>query len=216
MKTSLIYSVTVTTLHYLYKDEPREYSLDKTEINCDLDSRSSLFLSFEAAEKRKNDTVLNFHRNLENRLYSICIDEYEEGDDITVMHPRRAWYYDGQGQLVKELIRVAGTMVFASEKGLPNVGDIVELQTSPTSIGLGIIASVPNHRNDYIGNLSIDNESQIREVPYDPHCYIILTGREDHGFNEYESVDFMPYSGPREIADFMKGFIETYKKRDLP
>ena len=213
MDKHFIYCVTVTTLHHLYEDEPNEYSKDKTKINCDIDHRSSLFLSFDAAEKRKNDIIVQFHSNLEGKLYSICIDEYEEGEDITLCHPRRAWYYDSQGQLVKELVNIGGTMVFASDKGLPCEGDIVELQLSPTSMGLGIITSVPNERTDYIGNLSPVPLKAMVEVPYDPRCYTILTGMEDFDLKEYKSVDFMAYSGERGKTDFMKEFLETYKRQ---
>ena len=213
MEKSFIYCVTVTTIHYIYKNEPREYSADKTKLDCDIDNRSFLFLSFDAAEKRKNDLVMQYHSNLGSRLFSICIDEYEEGADITVYHPIRAWYYDCNGQLVKELVRIGDTMVFVSEKGLPNEGDIVEIPLSSTSMGLGIITSVPNERTDYIGNLSPEPLKAMVEVPYDPRCYTILTGMEDFDLKEYESVDFMAYSGERGRADFMKEFLETYKRQ---
>ena len=214
MKASLIYSVTVTTLYYLYMDEPREYSSDKTEISCEFDSRSSLFLSFEAAEKRKNDVVTGFHGTPENRLFSVCIDEYEEGEDITVKHPKRAWYYDCEGKLVKELVRIGLAMVFASKTGLPSIGDIVEIPTSSPSVRLGIIAWVPRDRTDYIGNLNSGEEPANYGAPYDPRCYIILTEKAFFYFNEYESVDFMPYTGQRGKADFMKEFLETYKRQN--
>ncbi len=177
MNTSLIYSVTVTFLHYLHKDEPRVYSPNRTSLNCEIDCRCSLFLSFESAKKRIDEYLKQYTEKPDCRVFSISIDEFEEGADITVTHPKRSWYYDDQGMLVKELARKNGRMLFASEKGLPNVGDIVELPISPTSIGLGIVVSVPIDRNDYIGNLSKDPEHSIREVSYYPRCYNILRPR---------------------------------------
>ncbi len=211
IRQPVIYVLTVSTLYNLYDTDSWEYNRERTQIECDQDNRSSLFLSFDAAEKIKEEYVKKHKNEHRHRLFSIVIDEYEEGADTTISHPRRAWYYDNNGNLVKELVRVGATMIFTSKKGLPNVGDVVELPISPTSIGLGIIASVPIHRNDFIENISLDSKSSIREVPYDPRCYHILTTCEDFHFIEYEATDFMPYSGNHGNADFMREYLRLYK-----
>ncbi len=215
MNDSLVYSVTVTFLHYLYKDEPRVYSPNKTRLNCDIDCRCSLFRTLESAKKRIDEYLKQYAHKHDCRVFSISIDEFEEGADITVTHPKRSWYYDDQGMLVKELARKNGRMLFASEKGLPNVGDIVELPISPTSIGLGIVVSVPIDRNDYIGNLSKDPEHSILAVSYDPRCYNILMTKDNLDFIEYEATDFMPYSGNHGNADFMTEIMDNYRNQQL-
>lgn len=195
-----IYIVTVTIIKFLKSDIYPDYSTDKLMYHVDSEKITSIHLLLEGAEVQK-DNLTTYCQEEDLHIFSVIIDEYEDGAIISDKMPNERWIYDKHGELVDLQHNNHGQLSSSSVLPAYSKGDMVEVLSNSDTLHLGIIVKTPN---------DLSKESDGNRVLDD--IYEVLTGPYIEDDNYYKTSQLRQYDGNIDEVSFMQSILSQYPK----
>lgn len=195
-----IYIVTVTIIKFLKSDIYPDYSTDKLMYHVDREKITSIHLSLEGAEAQK-ENLISCCQQANLSIFSVIIDEYEDGSIIFGEMPLERWIYDKHGDLIDLLHNSYGRLKSSSVLPSYGQGDIVEVLSNCDTFHLGIIVKTPN---------DLAKKSDDYRVLDDKYEVLIGPYLEDD--NYFSISQLRRYEGNMDEVSFMKDILSLYPK----